>query len=116
MADLQRYLERSATTLTAFFQYIADNEAVRNVLYQDFPSRFVWVPTSRTWKVRERGTAIGRMYFCSPLQGERYFLRLLLTTVRGPWLFADLRTLNGVEHPTFQAAAAARGLLLHDGD
>ncbi|UPX12183.1 uncharacterized protein EKO05_0002747 [Ascochyta rabiei] len=115
-AELSACLERSVTTLTAFFQRNADHEYGREVLYQDYPSQFVWHLPSRTWHVRQRGTAIGRMYFCSPLQGERFYLRLLLTTVRGPQSYADLRTFSGTEYPTFQAAAAARGLLLHDGD
>jgi hypothetical protein len=115
-ADLASCLERSATTLTAFFKQNADSTLGHHLLYQEFPAVFTWDRPSRTWQVRQRGTAIGRMYFCSPLQGERYYLRLLLTVVRGSTSYADLRTVNGVVHPTFQAAAAARGLLLHDGD
>ena len=114
--DLRARLNRSATTLTAFFRQNADSATGRDLLYQDFPTRFVYHRPSRTWQLRQRGTAIGRMYFCSPLQGERYYLRLLLTVVRGAQSFADLRTVDSVEHPTFQAAAAARGLLSHDGD
>lgn len=113
---LQVRLDRSVTTLTAFFQYNADHVHGRGILYQDFPSHFRWIPAERKWQIRQRGTAIGRMYFCNPLQGERYYLRLLLTIVRGPTSFADLRTFNGTVYPTFQAAAAARGLLQDDGD
>lgn len=114
--QLRAHLERSASTLTAFFKYNATSALGRHLLYQDFPSQFVYVKATRTWQPRQRGTAIGRMYFCNPLQGERYYLRLLLTVVRGPASFEDLRTLDGVVYPTFQAAASARGLLQHDGD
>ena len=99
--DLRARLNRSATTLTAFFRQNADSATGRDLLYQDFPTRFVYHRPSRTWQLRQRGTAIGRMYFCSPLQGERYYLRLLLTVVRGAQSFADLRTVDSVEHPTF---------------
>jgi hypothetical protein len=36
---------------------------------------------------------------------------MLLTVKRGLTSFEDLRTVNGVEHPTFQAACYALGLL-----
>jgi hypothetical protein len=56
------------------------------------------------------------MYFVPPSAGERYFLRLLLTAVRGPKSYEDLRTSEGILHPTFQAACIARGLLADDRD
>lgn len=65
---------------------------------------------------QQNQSAIGRMYFVSPIQGEPYYLRLLLTAVRGLTYFTDLRTFNSVEYTTFQVAAAAHGLLSHDGD
>lgn len=56
-----------------------------NYLYQDFPSKFVWVKNhDRTaWKIHKRGVAIGRMYAAAPSSGERFYLRLLLTVVKG---------------------------------
>ncbi|CAG8599584.1 20041_t:CDS:2 [Cetraspora pellucida] len=44
------------------------------------------------WKPRQCGNVIGRMYFIHPLSGERYYLRLLLTIVRGATSFSHLRT------------------------
>ncbi|CEI98579.1 hypothetical protein RMCBS344292_12685 [Rhizopus microsporus] len=35
------------------------------------------------------------MYRCSPIAGERFYLRLLLTSVRGPKSLEDIRTVNG---------------------
>ena len=54
------------------------------------------------------------MYFVSPIASERYFLRMLLTHVRGPTSFDAIRTVNGVGHPTFQSACLALGLLGND--
>ena len=54
------------------------------------------------------------MYYCSPVQGEQYYLRLLLTTVQGPASFEDLRTVHGELLPTFHAACVALGLLEDD--
>jgi hypothetical protein len=64
------------------------------------------------WKRRVRGgeKMISRMYSVSPSEGERFYLRLLLTAVKGPKSFEDLRTVNNVLYETFKEAAEARGL------
>ena len=54
------------------------------------------------------------MYYCNPTAGERFYLRLLLTAVRGPISFEHLRTVAGTQYPTFQAACVALGLLEDD--
>jgi len=53
------------------------------------------------------------MYFASPSAGERFYLRTLLTVVKGATSFEDLRTVNGILCPTFKDACKERGLL-HD--
>ena len=54
------------------------------------------------------------MYHCSPIAGERYYLRLLLTSVRGPISFEDIRTVNGILYPTFREACVALHLVEDD--
>ena len=83
--------------------------------YQEFPQKFVWKP-KQGWKVRQRGFAIGQMYFIAFNAGEQYFLWLLLTVVKGSTSFVNLQTVNGVEHETFQGACLAMGLLEDDGE
>lgn len=56
------------------------------------------------------------MYHCNPFAGERYYLRLLLTVVRGARSFEHLRMVEVISHPTFQAACVARGLLENDNE
>jgi hypothetical protein len=51
------------------------------------------------------------MYFVHPTTSERFFLRLLLTVVPGVTSFEHLRNVDDTEHPTFQAACRALGLL-----
>lgn len=58
--------------------------------------------------------AIGRMYHCNPTAGERYYVRLLLTAVKGPQSFKHLRTVRGVRYKTFQEACVALGLSRDD--
>ena len=48
--------------------------------------------------------------------GERHFLRVMLTHVRGATSFANLRTVDGVLHPDYKHAAIALGVFEDDGE
>ncbi|KAI9082966.1 hypothetical protein K1719_035109 [Acacia pycnantha] len=52
----------------------------------------------------------------TPAQGELYYLRLLLTKVRGPKNYEDIRTVNQIVYPTFREACYALGLLDDDNE
>ena len=55
-----------------------------------------------TWgRGRQRGTTLGRLYFVSPTAGEFFYLRTLLTTIKAPTSWENLRTFDRVVHPTF---------------
>jgi len=54
------------------------------------------------------------MYTVHPNAGEKFYLRLLLTCVRGATSFEKLRTVEGVLYPTFKEACLHRGLLEDD--
>ena len=104
------------TALTAWFKKNQEDAAARTVLYQDFPKKYWYVKKTHEWKARtgRHPPAIGRMYFASPAQGERFYLRLLLTVVAGAQSFEDLRRFNGILHPTYKDACNSRGLLEDD--
>ena len=116
------------TTLTAYFKANAEELNRRqnapligphpasaiDFLYQEFPQKFIWKAPKRAWEPRKKGFAIGRMYFAHPSAGERFYLRTLLTVVKGATSFESLRTYNGQIYPTFKAACMARGLLEDD--
>ena len=115
--DLNQALESSTSSLLAFFEYNRDHQDSRNYLYQEFPQHYVLkkLPNAgRQWRPRQKGFAIGRMYHISPAGGEKFFLRLLLTTRRGPTSFEHLRTVDGVQYTTFREACVALGLLEDD--
>src|SRR5277367_5584026 len=120
--NLQAVVENQGskdTTLTGYFKANADPQTLqaRDLLYQDFPSKFVWDPKTRKWHLRKtKERAIGRMYYAHPSSGERFYLRTLLCAVKGAISFEDLRSLNGVVHPTFHAACLTRGLLEDDNE
>ena len=52
----------------------------------------------------------------SPIDGERYFLCMLLTVVRGQKSFTDLRTVDGMVFNTVKEACVALGLLADDSE
>jgi hypothetical protein len=112
---------RERTTLTAYFEANADSGSLgveaRKYTYQEFPQHFTWKAEQKKWSIRKKNRAIGRMYFVPPTAGERFYLRTLLTVVRGAKSFADLRRyLTDEPYPTYHAACLARGLLEDDGE
>ncbi|QRW08791.1 ATP-dependent DNA helicase PIF1 [Ceratobasidium sp. AG-Ba] len=123
------------TMLTAFFKLNMHSDlrvrAIANsMVYQEIPSKFSWDGRARVWKLRiakagqdqfglasqRNGGAIGRMYFVSPNQGPKYFTRLLLTVVKKPTSFEDLRRYNNVLYDTERACCVARGLTEDDAE
>ena len=50
----------------------------------------------------------------NPFADERYYLRLLFIIMQRAKSFQDLRTINRILYPTFQATCVARGLLQND--
>jgi hypothetical protein len=45
-----------------------------------------------------------------------YYLRMLLNTVNGCTSYKDIKTVNGVEYPTFKEAYLALGFLDDDNE
>ena len=135
--NFEHKLEQSRTTpLTAFFdlnkrlkekkknETIEDTkkreverDAVSKLLYRQIPEHYKW--EKKSWKERKNETGnganqISRIYSVSPIETERYSLRLLLNHVSGKDSFQDLRTVDGKVMPTFHAAAVALNLVKDD--
>ncbi|KAH9094889.1 hypothetical protein Ae201684P_022207 [Aphanomyces euteiches] len=116
----QELARRNRTKLTAFFELCRENSdsqaRARECLYHDIPEHFVWNSNLRKWTPRKRGgkRMIGRMLTVSPRSGDCFYMRMLLCYRRGPTSHEDLRTVNGVVHPTFKSAALALGFLEND--
>ncbi|KAB2637010.1 hypothetical protein D8674_027544 [Pyrus ussuriensis x Pyrus communis] len=103
------------TMLTEFFTLNHVDAEARHYLYMEIPSHYRWIQAQRKWSKRKnRNKVIGRIYAVSPAEGEKFYLRIILNHVRGPTSFTNLRTINGVLHPTFKQAAEQRGLLERD--
>jgi hypothetical protein len=103
-----------STKLTEWFEINKLNENARNLTYCEFPKLWRWDETNNKWIERERGFKIGRLYYVNPIEGERFYLQMLLMIVKGATSYEDLRTYNGTVYQTFKEACAARGLLQDD--
>jgi hypothetical protein len=62
----------------------------------------------------EEKKVVRRMYFIHLVIGESFFLHLLLNIVPGATSFKHLWIIDDIEHPTFQVACRALGLLQDD--
>ena len=90
-------------------------EPALQVTYPDFPKRWVW--NGKSWQERVRGkdTKIGRMYLVSPREGERFYLRALLTVRTDVVSWEELRQgPDKTQYTTFKQAAVAWDLLEDD--
>lgn len=112
-AEIQRAMSRTISTLMGYFKYNEENpNAPVKHLYQDFPANYVW--NRKEWNLRLRGEAIGRIPYCNPTCGERYYLRLLLINIAGSQSFDDLRTVDGRLCSTFKQACIELHLIQDD--
>ncbi|GAA0158769.1 hypothetical protein LIER_15712 [Lithospermum erythrorhizon] len=119
--DLKEILQDNRlkrTMLTKLFATnVIDDDAKRlNLLYKEFPQHYVWDGQLRTWTKIKRGAVICRLCIVTPVENERYYLRVLLNNVRCPTSFDHLLTLNGVLLNSFQEAAYKRDFLHNDAD
>ncbi|CEG68158.1 hypothetical protein RMATCC62417_04472 [Rhizopus microsporus] len=114
VSEITEILQRSKSNLMAIFVFNARNEDGRQYLYQESPQHFAFDERRKRWHPRQRGFAIGRMYHCSPIAGERYYLRLLLTSARDLKSFEDIRTVDGILYPTFRVTYMALHLIQDD--
>ncbi|PIA35515.1 hypothetical protein AQUCO_03500110v1 [Aquilegia coerulea] len=94
--------------------HMVNHPEARCYTYQQFPEFFVWHKDEKMWTPRQDKFSIGRMYFANPNSGERFYLRLLLTVLKGPTSWADLKTFENVRYNSFKEACIARGLLEDD--
>nr|XP_040256329.2 uncharacterized protein LOC120974039 [Aegilops tauschii subsp. strangulata] len=115
--DLDKIVTREGSKSTKFTQWMEANkiyELGKELTYAEFPTKFVWKRETKCWQKRKRDYAIGRIYYAHPASGERHYLRMLLNTKKGCTSFEDIRTIDGVPHPTYKSACQALGFLDDD--
>ena len=104
----------SESQFLAWMEANACYDSAKALTYSEFPNKFVYDRKTRTWTERKPGFSVGRITSVSPSSGELYYLRILLTKIRGPTSFDDIKKVEGVIHKTFKEACFARGLLKDD--
>ena len=123
-ADALRNARERPSTLTAFFAKNLEMQELeaelgilpanvvdsRKLRYNEMPEKYTF---ANKWKLRKQlhTRTIGRMYFVSAQDHERFALRLLLLYGAGFTSFEDVRTVDGRTYPSFVAAARAAGYL-----
>nr|XP_017237579.1 PREDICTED: uncharacterized protein LOC108210701 [Daucus carota subsp. sativus] len=100
--------------LQAWFQANREYPWARDLYYQEFPGSFVWDANSTRWTPRKQGFVVGRMNSTYASSGDLFYLRMILTRVKGAMSFRDLRTVNGQVYKTFKDTCNALGLLEND--
>ncbi|XP_074305160.1 uncharacterized protein LOC141640171 [Silene latifolia] len=93
---------------------VEEMQVAKELLYCEFPTKFVWKKKVRQWSLRKKGFTIGRLVHVPPQCGELYFMRVLLNHVKGPKCFEDIRSVNDFVHPKFREACYALGLIGDD--
>ncbi len=66
--------------------------------------------------MRKKGFASGRIYYAHLTSGERYYLWMLLNSVKGATSYKHLRTVDGTNPNTFKDACIVMGLLIDDNE
>jgi hypothetical protein len=113
--DLAVSLSQQSSTLLQWFSLNSRDAAARLLKYVEIPSAYTW--TAKQWHRRKNASrCLGRIYMVGSETSELFFLRRLLGVVRGALGFADLLTFDGELFPNFQAACAARGMLIDDAE
>ncbi|XP_074278536.1 uncharacterized protein LOC141602121 [Silene latifolia] len=114
-------VENTSLGVSQFLNWIGYNNSTveemqvsKELLYCEFPTKFVWKKKVRQWSLRKKGFTIGRLDHVPPQCGELYFMRVLLNHVKGPKCFEDIRSVNDFVHPTFREACYALGLIGDD--
>nr|GEX35590.1 hypothetical protein [Tanacetum cinerariifolium] len=87
--------------LTAFFELNQTDTEARQHLYKDILKFYTWNKSTHKWNRQKQGKMIGRMVSANPVEGERFYLRILLQRVKGPTGFDYLYTINDVLYTTF---------------
>lgn len=89
--------EEVDTMFLAWFEANKKYPAGRELTYVEYPTRFVYIKSSRIWQPRKMETPL-KGYLFSPGSGNVYFLRLMLTMQKGCMSYDDLKTVNGTKH------------------
>ncbi|XP_074298852.1 uncharacterized protein LOC141629809 [Silene latifolia] len=118
---IDEVLEKSSMGVSKFLSWMKINSSeeeelqiAKDLLYCQFPTKFVWNKDQREWTLRKQNFKIGRLQHVPPTYGELYFMRTMLNHVKGPKSYEDIRRVNGTLYDTYREACYAYGLIGDD--
>ncbi|RZB70403.1 hypothetical protein D0Y65_035401, partial [Glycine soja] len=115
--DIDDLLSNPSISESKFIAWMNANQAFvegQSLTYSEFVTKFVYNQKQRCWQLRKKGYTIGRLQWVPQTTGEIFYLRMMLTVSRGPISFEDIRTVAGVEYPTYRETCFAIGFLQDD--
>ncbi|XP_060516472.1 uncharacterized protein LOC132695932 isoform X2 [Cylas formicarius] len=109
VADATNYVSK----LVAYFRLNAVDPEARRLRYVEIPENYVWFRGEGEWRARQHfNKIVGVIPEVSPLDDERFHLRILLQHLRGATSFESIRTLaDGYVCQTYREACEKRRLL-----
>ncbi|XP_050878562.1 uncharacterized protein LOC127082372 [Lathyrus oleraceus] len=85
ITDVLNDNQNAVTMLTEFFALNQMDPHARNYLYKKIAKHYCWLKGVKKWQRRRtKRKVIGRIYTVSPSEGEKFYLRVLLSHLRGP--------------------------------
>ncbi|RZB47105.1 hypothetical protein D0Y65_050939 [Glycine soja] len=115
--DIDDLLSNPSISESKFIAWMNINQAFvegQSLTYSEFVTKFVYNQKQRCWQLMKKGYTIVRLQWVPPTTGELFYLRMMLTISRGPISFEDIRTVDGVEYPTYRETCFAMGFLQDD--
>nr|GEW87055.1 hypothetical protein [Tanacetum cinerariifolium] len=114
LTDILERERNKRSMLTALFELNKTYTQDWQYLYKDIPKFYTWNKSTRKWNHQKQRKMRGRMVFTNPIEGECFYLRVLLQLVKGPTGFDYIYTVNDVLYTMFHRAALERGLIKSD--
>jgi len=98
----------------AWFKLNEVDAFARTLTYIQIPNYYTYSKSQKNWTRRKQGFSVGRINYAPRKQESAYFFRVLLNYVKGPTIFDDIKTYNGVVYERYKEACYARGILDDD--
>ncbi|CAJ2677885.1 unnamed protein product [Trifolium pratense] len=114
---MENILENPSVTESMFTSWLQANKdypAARKLTYGQFVTKFTYSKKKKSWTPRKRGFKIGRLIWVPPTTGELFYLRMMLTVVKGPMSYEDIKKVRNIQYDTFRDACFAKGFLGDD--
>lgn len=83
----------------------------KKLTFSQFVSNFVYDKRHRRWRPCKRGYTIGILIWVPPSMGKLYYLIMMLTLVKGPNFYKDIKGVDGKVLDSFRDSCFQIGFL-----